>query len=391
MTKNEEHRFQYPLLNTQHSCLIAMSFPDLVKLKLREMEEPRFDAALSGVHVKNRTPCASGYNLFDGRLMDLDGNILKTWRFRYLSTLLSDGRYLAQEFYESQKWGLFSWDDKPIWISSIPIHHDICLTPQGTILTFTKEMHRYKGREVDFCVIVEFDMDGREIFRWSTWDHLAEIKKLHKPLELDRPKFFFLPETAKRKRKTPWGGHYDYYRLNAIQVLPENPLGKIDRRFQVGNWLISFRHGSMIFILDKNTRQIVWKCVDADVRDRLEGQHAPQMLENGNMLIFDNGRYRGWSRVFEIDPQNYEVKWEYCDKNFYTLSQGFAQRLFNGNTLITESERGRVFEITPQKEIVWEYYHPETQNSSNSTHPESYGRRQWIYRMVRYSSVPSIA
>jgi hypothetical protein len=29
--------------------------------------------------------------------------------------------------------------------------------------------------------------------------------------------------------------------------------------------------------------------------------------------------------------------------------------LKNGNTLIVESDNGRAFEVTPEKEIVWEY------------------------------------
>jgi len=364
-----------------------MGFSDLVKLKLKELEEPLFNEKLSGAHVYDSARMFPGYNLFDGRLIDFEGRVRKEWHHRYLGLLLPDGRYAAQEYYESKKWGLFTWEDKPVWEMDLPIHHDIVFTPQQTLLTFTKEMHPYKGRNVDFCVIVEFDLTGRELGRWSTWEHLQEIKKFHRPLEIDRPKIFFLPEPARRKERTPWGGNYDYYRLNAIQVLPDTPLGKEDARFRAGNWLISFRHGSMMFILDRDTKEIVWKCIAGDVPDGIEGQHAPAMLANGRILLFDNGRYRGWSRVIELDPATLKIVWEYRAEGFYTLSQGYVQRLPNGNTLVTESERGRAFEITPDKQIVWEYYHPEKQSASNSSHPENYGRRQWIYRMVRYPSV----
>lgn len=344
----------------------------------------KFDESLSGAHLYDASAMAEGYNLCDGCLIDREGRTLKEWRNRYLGLLLPDGRYAAQASYESRKWGLFTWDDKPVWEMDLPIHHDMVLTPHGTLLTLTKEMHPYKGREVDFCVIVEFDLEGRELTRWSTWDHLQEIQKFHQPLELDRPKIFFLPEPARRKESTPWGGHYDYYRLNSIQVLPDTPLGKQDARFQSGNWLISFRHGSMMFILDRETRAIVWKCIASDIEGGIEGQHAPTLLANGRILLFDNGRYRGGSRVIEIDPVTLKIVWEYRADGFYTLSQGYVQRLPNGNTLVTESERGRVFEVTPEKRIVWEYYHPERQDVSNSQHPESYGQRQWIYRMARY-------
>jgi len=363
-----------------------MGFHDLVKLQLRQFEEPRFDPSKSGVSAYTPADTQGGYNLFDGKLIDMNGQLIKSWRSCYLGMLLPDGRYLAQEHYESSRWGLYSWDDQVIWEKDLPIHHDIIITPQGTILTLTKEVHSYKGRDVDFCVIVEFDMNGYQQQRYSTWEHLSELQSFHRPLELDRSKLFFLPETAKRKKISPWGGHYDYYRLNSIQVLPPTELGIKDSRFRPGNWLISFRHGSMLFILDQDTKKIVWKCIDQDIKSGLEGQHAAQLLPSGHMLIFDNGRYRGFSRVLEIDPISLNILWEYRAEGFYTLSQGYAQRLLDGNTLVTESEGGRAFEITPQKKIIWQYHYPETQNAANSQHPENFGRRQWIYRMTRYPS-----
>jgi hypothetical protein len=346
--------------------------------------ETKFNSALSGVHVLDVKKTFPKYLLYDGKLIDIYGNIIKKWKNSYLGIILPNGDYIAQESYESKKWGRYSWDDSIIWEKDFAIHHEILLTPQNTIITFTKEMHPYKGRKVDFCVIVEYNLEGKEISRWSTWDNLEYIKQFHKPLELERPKVFFLPETAKRKDKTPWGGNYDYYRLNSLQIIPENKLGKKDKRFQKGNWLISFRHGSMIFILDKDSKKIVWKCIYDDIKNNIEGQHSPKMLENGNILIFDNGRYRKWSRIIEINPTNYEILWEYKSPEFFTLSEGYIEKLPNNNLLVTESEKGRVFEITPDKQIVWEFYNPEQQNKDNSQHPESYGKRQWIYRITCY-------
>jgi hypothetical protein len=361
-----------------------MAFSDLVRLKLKELEEPRFDAALSGAHQRAAGKISPGYNLVDGVLIDVEGCVIKNWKSRYLGILLPGGRYVAQERYESRKWGMYTFDDKTLWEMDFPIHHDIVLTPAGTIITLTKEMHEYKGRKVDFCVVVEFDLEGRELSRWSTWENLGTLQKYHRRLELDRPRVFFLPEPPGRKTQSPWGGHYDYYRLNSLQVLPQTQLGLKDRRFKEGNWLISFRHGSMMFTLDGDTKEVAWKCIAGDVPGCLEGQHSPAMLPDGRVLLFDNGRYRGWSRVLELDPVGLKITWEYRAPDFYTLSQGHVQKLPNGNLLVTESEKGRAFELTPDKDIVWEYYHPQVQDESNSMHPESFGRRQWIYRMVRY-------
>ncbi len=349
----------------------------------QEHNKKPFDSSLSKVQNYNKEKAFEGYNLFEGKLIDMNGNLVKEWDYIYLGLLDKNGNYYAQEYYESQNWGKFTFDNKKIWTQPLPIHHDIVLTPEGDILTTTKETYEYNKRNVEFGVILKLDKNGKEIERWSTWEHLKELQQFHKPLELDRPPNALLPENAK-KNTSIWGGEYDYYHINAIRVLPENKLSKEYKAFQKGNLLISFRHGSMLFILDKDTKEVVWRAIYDQIENNIEGQHAPIILESGNILIFDNGRYRGWSRIIEINPITLEIVWEYKPAGFYTLSQGFVQLLPNNNLLITESEKGRVFEITRDKEIVWEYYHPDVQNETNSAHQESFGTRQWIYKMERY-------
>ena len=43
---------------------------------------------------------------------------------------------------------------------------------------------------------------------------------------------------------------------------------------------------------------------------------------------------------------------------FYSSYISSAQRLPNGNTLITEGSDGRLIEVTKEHEIVWEYINP---------------------------------
>ena len=356
------------------------------ELSIIKPKENKFDSELSGANIIHSEKVFQGYNLHDGKLIDNEGEAIKEWPFIYLGIIQKDGTYIAQKKYESKEWGKFSFDGKKLWTSNVPIHHDIIITPQNTIMTLTKEMHRYRGRNVDFCAIVEFNQNGEEAWRWSSWENLKELKKFHRPLELDMPKFLFF-DIVKKKPTTPWGGNYDYYRFNSLQIIPKNDLN--DSRFKEGNILVSARHGSIIFILDKNTKKIVRFISQKDIKDKIEGQHSVRLLENGRMLIFDNGRYRRWSRVIEVDPISLEILFEYKSDDFFTLSQGYAQRLENGNTLITESEKGRAFEIDKYGEKVWEYYHPEKQDKENSPdHPENWGSRQWIYRLTRYPKDP---
>ncbi|MDP7042108.1 MAG: arylsulfotransferase family protein, partial [Gammaproteobacteria bacterium] len=95
-------------------------------------------------------------------------------------------------------------------------------------------------------------------------------------------------------------------------------------------------------------------------------QHDADFLETGNILLFDNidmqedpNRKRA-SRVVEINPANMAEEWVFRghkDMRFRSAARGSQQRLPNGNTLITESHRGRLLEVSDAGEVVWEYRH----------------------------------
>ena len=95
-------------------------------------------------------------------------------------------------------------------------------------------------------------------------------------------------------------------------------------------------------------------------------QHDPTLLDNGNILIFDNGWHAltaptPASRVIEVDPRTNQIQWEYKTKpgwDFFSAFISGAQRLPNGNTLICEGMTGRLFEVTYEGELVWEYTNP---------------------------------
>ena len=91
-------------------------------------------------------------------------------------------------------------------------------------------------------------------------------------------------------------------------------------------------------------------------------------MENGNILLLDN---RGGnkqsplkldqSQVLEVNPVSQEVVWRYVGSDespFFTHWLGYVERLENGNTLITESSRGRIFEVSEEGRVVWEYLNP---------------------------------
>ena len=109
------------------------------------------------------------------------------------------------------------------------------------------------------------------------------------------------------------------------------------------------------------------------------------------LAIKDMGNY---SSVVELDPQTaengaYEIpeteaigpedpSWTYIAPDKYSFYSAFisgAQRLKNGNTLITQGMQGRFFEVTPEGEIVWEYWTPYKHNYTmpDGTRPQPTG------------------
>ncbi|WP_297707460.1 aryl-sulfate sulfotransferase [uncultured Eudoraea sp.] len=76
----------------------------------------------------------------------------------------------------------------------------------------------------------------------------------------------------------------------------------------------------------------------------------PVMTEDGNYEMLSNGRF---------GPE--EPVWNYVAKDtisFYGSFISGAHRMENGNTFINEGPKGRLFEVTPDREVVWEYLVP---------------------------------
>lgn len=145
-------------------------------------------------------------------------------------------------------------------------------------------------------------------------------------------------------------------------------------------------------IVERSSGQIIWRLG----RDTLSHQHYPHEMPNGNILIFDNGTYRenvalNFSRVIEVDRKTKQIVWQYTDtppQNFFSPYISGAQRLPNGNTLITEGNYGRLFEVTQDKEIVWEYVNPHFGSQQLTSDPSAavQGEQNNVFRACMYSA-----
>lgn len=118
-------------------------------------------------------------------------------------------------------------------------------------------------------------------------------------------------------------------------------------RMENGDTLISLRNFNLVAEVDSNG-----KIVRTIGEGIMSQQHDPEMLPNGNILFANPGRP---PQAVEINPAG-SVVWNYTilpDTPFSSASTRDADRLQNGNTLITVANR--LIEVTPQGIIVWQF------------------------------------
>jgi len=156
----------------------------------------------------------------------------------------------------------------------------------------------------------------------------------------------------------------DLFHTNTIQVFDGSQAHR-SPLFEHGKILISIWSLDTAAIVDLDRETVDWA-----VTGRWRRQHEPMILDNGNMLVFDNRGNRGRSRIVEMDPLTLETVWTYQGEDpddFHSEWCGAVQRLANGNTLITETNNGRAFEVTPSGDIVWEFINPNQVEQEGTT------------------------
>lgn len=307
-------------------------------------------------------------------LVNMSGEIVHQWdfdaaRFRLLpncNVLVIHGTKwgMNRKPWDELRYSLreYDFDGNLVWEykSEEPFHHDIQQLENGNIIAMRRievppqrmisvtdpQLRNLRFRSDE---IIEVSRDKELVWSWKAHDEIspASCGKFPCPPPVKKEK--------ERKRQ------YDWTHTNTAIPLPENRWYREgDTRFKPGNILIMPRNLSTAMIVDKESGEIVWD-YQGDYKGGLSYGHEPHMIPEGlpgagNILIFDNGFKRNTSYILEINPVTKEVVWVYdAGKRFFSKVAGSMQRLPNGNTLISEDVRGRAFEVTPDKKIVWEY------------------------------------
>jgi hypothetical protein len=313
-------------------------------------------------------------------LIDMNGEVVHEWTTRTAQQshcrLLPDGNlfYPTRDRSKIEEAGLRELDPESnvVWHYHCRIDHDYQVLQTGNLLlhTLTDCMVPELGVGLKRNpYILEITRTKKLVWQWRGDEHLSELKAL-----LPTQGWDFFQERIHGRFAFDWAHN------NTCQVIPPNASAEKEAagggtvRFRPGNIVFSYRSVDIIGVIDRESGRIVWAWGPGE----LDGQHKPHVLPNGNILVYDNGTLRKYSRVIELNPLTEEIEWEYTAEpreSFFSAYISGAQRLPNGNTLICEGGRCHLFEVTPEKAVVWDYTSPFGEEGAMST-----------YRCLRYSA-----
>lgn len=341
---------------------------------LQSSFDPRHEER--GVLIHDRTKAFEGYNFYNisneehvsdlnrAYLIDMEGRVLHEWARKrpderwHHAELLDNGDLLVVQ----KDKGVLRLDKSSdvVWSWSGRAHHDLWVHDDGDIYVIAREPvvvpQLHSTRRILAEKIVVLSQEGVQ---------KREIPLLS-PL-LESTYRIVLPSVAHLPDE---GDDLDLLHANHVEVF-DGSNEQYSPLFRRGNILISVRHTSTVAILDGSSAKILWLWGPTNI----SWQHHPRLLENGNILLFDNGTSK--SRVIEISVPSGAIHWSYGggDDSFYSSWGGANERLPNGNTLITETATGYVFEVTPEGETVWQFANPDVGED---------GKRMNIWRMTRF-------
>ncbi|MCA8969910.1 MAG: aryl-sulfate sulfotransferase [Planctomycetes bacterium] len=250
----------------------------------------------------------------------------------------------------------YTWSGQELWSSapSTLVHHDAGPGPDATRmqLTWTFRTVDSVSYEGDGIEVVD-SVTGSVLWKWNIFDHFDPAVVVVP--ESKRAGRSFLGQDWSHANSIVWD---EARRLIWLCVRNFDTLLGIE--YPSGNIAVSIgKHGFGGEAL-------------------LSHPHAPEIQADGSILLFDNGNTRvpAYSSVLHMDfdraKQEVRELRRFVDQpSFYDDSLGDADRLPNGNWLVTAGVTGRVFEVAPDGRVVWDL------------HIEQGTRPRWVYRAVQ--------
>ncbi len=232
-------------------------------------------------------------------------------------------------------------DSKPLWSYLQRAHGAFDVAPDGRVFVLVQAIREDDEPTSmvetpfleDFLVVL--GPDGKETAKISLVD------------ALERSRF------ASLLGKVPAGVHdplgatsVQYIGGDAVKGIPDSAGERV---------LLSFGGLDSVAVMDLAGKQISWAA-----RGAWRRQHEARMLPGGDLMVVDAPDEND-GRAQQIDMSNSTVVWSFgggTDQPFASTARLSAQRLPNGNTLLTESDGGRLVEVDQSGTVVWEYTNP---------------------------------
>ena len=243
----------------------------------------------------------------------------------------------------------FDKDSNVIWDYAANVHHDIDVLQDGSVVTLTHEFrppqqipHIYLERAATHVLddfVVKLTPDGKETAKVSILEAFAN-SPYHNLLQV--------------LEDFEW----DPLHANSVDVIDEEFAARHEFA-DVGDVLVSLRSRGVLAVIDMETAKVKWASYGPFYR-----QHDAEALPNGNIMLFDNRGHVGAggpTRIIELNPISLAVEWSFAGNDsewLYSRTRGMQQVLPNDNVLITESDGGRILEVTRAGEVVWEFRNP---------------------------------
>jgi hypothetical protein len=180
---------------------------------------------------------------------------------------------------------------------------------------------------------------------------MQEIRVLKLLEENGLPGLAFMTTQARSKPMVAG----DILHLNDVEVFPAS---MTEGFFKAGDIMFSLRNINAVFVVEPDSLKIKYSSIGRYVR-----QHDPDFIDGNRISVFDNNN-KGemtqgvYSRIVIEDARSGELTVAFEGSKripFFTHIMGKHQWLSNGNLLVSASSYGRVFEVSPAGELVWEF------------------------------------
>ena len=341
----------------------------------------------TGTTIYNPEKCFNGYTLYPSKatgvgavLVDMNGEVVRTWPnfMSFMINLLPGGTLLGGQIGRVTKvydhnWGADdvvqeTWDAKEEWrfakADEIDVgdgpkwsarqNHDLVregcpvgyyvpgMTPKaegGRTLMLSYRSGNWPEVTRDYLTratrMIEVTWDGEIVWDWMPAENIDQ---------------FGHSEAARNAMMRRCRASHGVFQNTCSYVGPNKWFDAGDDRFDPEN-IITDDRGTMLYIISKQTGEIVWKVgPEYGMDPRLKalgpiiGPHHAHVIPKGlpgagNVLVFDNGGAGGFgdpnpgapdgtwnalrdcSRVLEINPVTLEMVWE-----FNALTQGYPAK-----------------------------------------------------------------